>query len=40
MTLSNNGKRIDTLISQRADPYIVKGNNGYYYFTASIPYVR
>jgi len=25
------------LIEERADPYIIKGNDGYYYFTASYP---
>ena len=24
-------------ITQRADPYVVKGNSGEYYFTASVP---
>lgn len=28
---------VDILVSQRADPYIVKGTDGYYYFTGSYP---
>ena len=28
---------VDTLVEERADPYIVKGSDGYYYFTGSYP---
>ena len=28
---------IQPLIEQRADPYIYKHSDGYYYFTASVP---
>lgn len=28
---------VETLVSQRADPYIVKSEDGYYYFTGSYP---
>lgn len=33
----NKGSKTDVFIADRADPYIVKGNDGYYYFTASYP---
>jgi len=29
----------DPFIAQRADPHVVKGNDGYYYFTASYPMI-
>ena len=31
------GTKTDVFIADRADPYIIKGNDGYYYFTASYP---
>ena len=27
----------DIFIPERADPYVTKGSDGYYYFTASYP---
>lgn len=30
-------KKLSPLIEQRADPYIYKHTDGYYYFTASVP---
>lgn len=31
------GTETDVFIADRADPYIIKGDDGYYYFTASYP---
>ncbi len=30
-------QKLSPLIEQRADPYIVRHSDGYYYFTASVP---
>lgn len=40
MSTLNNGSKSPTteiFISQRADPFIIKGDDGYYYFTSSYP---
>lgn len=34
---NNNTDNSDIFISQRADPFIIKGDDGYYYFTSSYP---
>lgn len=36
-TLSDNNQLINPLIPQRADPWIYRHTDGYYYFTASVP---
>lgn len=35
--LQNNATETEIFIADRADPYITKGSDGYYYFTASYP---
>ena len=36
-TTQANAAKTDIFIADRADPFITKGSDGYYYFTASYP---